>query len=53
MSVVERLLLLCHGKDPNLGRNSLTIEAAFIIANLLAMMGGAAVFVAIRRRWRG
>jgi protein SCO1 len=53
VGVVERLLLLCHGKDPNLGRNSLTIEAAFVIANLLTMMGGAAVFMAVRRRWRG
>lgn len=53
VGVVERLLLLCHGNEPNLGRYSLTIEAAFIITNLLAMMGGAAVFVAIRRRRRG
>jgi protein SCO1 len=53
VTLIERLLLLCHGEDSNLGRNSLTIEAAFIIANLLAMMGGAAMLVAIRRRWRG
>lgn len=53
VGLVERLLLLCHGKDPNLGRYSLTIEAAFILANLMAMAGGAAAFVAIRRRRHG
>jgi protein SCO1/2 len=53
VNVVERLLLLCHGKDPKLGRYSLTIEAAFIIANLMAMAGGVAVFVVIRRRRGG
>jgi protein SCO1 len=53
VGLVERLLLLCRGKDPNLGRYSLTIEAAFIVANLMAMAGGAAVFIAIRRRRRG
>ena len=52
VGLVERLLLLCHGKDPNLGPYSLTIEAAFIVANLMAMAGGAAIFVGIRRRWR-
>ena len=53
VSIVERLLLVCHGKDPNLGRLILTIEAAFIVANLMAMAGGAAAFVAIRRRRGG
>jgi protein SCO1 len=53
VGVVERLLLLCHGNNPHLGRYSLTIEVTFIIANLLAMMGGAAAFVAVRRRWHG
>jgi protein SCO1/2 len=53
VGLIERLLLLCHGKDPNLGRYSLTIDAAFIFANLIAMGGGAAVFVAIWRRRHG
>lgn len=53
IGLVERLLLLCHGKGPNLGRYSLTIEAAFIISNLLTVAGGAAVFFAIWRRRRG
>jgi protein SCO1/2 len=53
VGLVERLVLLCHGKDPNLGRYSLTIEAAFIMANLMAMAGGAAAFVVIRRRRHG
>ncbi|MBO0737532.1 MAG: SCO family protein [Alphaproteobacteria bacterium] len=51
--LVQRILLLCHGKDPNLGRHSLAIEAAFIVANLMAMAGGVVVFVMIRRRSRG
>jgi len=50
VGLVERLLLLCYGKDPNLGPYSLMIEAAFIIANLTAVAGGAAVFVTIWRR---
>lgn len=53
VGLVERILLLCHGKDPNLGPYSLMIEGAFIIANLTAMAGGAAVFVAIWRRRHG
>jgi protein SCO1/2 len=53
VGLVERLLLLCHGKDPNLGPYSLMIEGAFIIANLIAMAGGCAVFVAIWRRRHG
>jgi protein SCO1/2 len=43
-------LLLCHGDTPQLGRYSLAIEGAFVTANLIAMIGGIAVFVAIRRR---
>ena len=53
MGVVERLLLLCHGKDPNFGRGSLTIEAAFILANFAAMAGALGVFAAIWRRRHG
>lgn len=53
IGLVERILLLCHGKDPNLGPYSLAIEGAFIIANLTAMAGGVAVFVAIWRRRHG
>jgi DNA-binding cell septation regulator SpoVG len=47
------LLLLCHGKDPNLGRYGLTIEAAFILANLAVIAGGLGVFVAVWRRRYG
>jgi protein SCO1 len=50
VSLVTRLLLLCHGATPQLGRYSLAIEGAFIVANLMAMVGGVAAFVAIRRR---
>ena len=53
VGLVERLLLLCHGKDPNLGPYSLMIEGAFIIANLMAAAGGAAVFFTIWRRRHG
>jgi protein SCO1 len=49
-SLVTRLLLLCHGDTPQLGRYSLAIEAAFIAANVAAGIGGIAVFAAIRRR---
>lgn len=50
---LTRLLLLCHGADPRLGRYSLPIEAAFIIANLAAMAGSVAVFAAIWWRRHG
>ncbi len=50
---VARLLLLCHGDTPQLGRYSLAIEGAFVVANLLAMIGSIAVFLAIRRRRHG
>jgi protein SCO1/2 len=53
VGLIESVLLLCHGKDPNLGPYGLTIEAPFIVANLVAMAGGGAVFVAIRRRRHG
>ena len=53
VGLVERILLLCHGGDPNLGPYSLMIEGAFIIANLTAAAGGAAVFYAIWRRRHG
>ena len=50
VGLVTRLLLLCHGDTPQLGRYSLAIEGAFVSANLIAMIGGIAVFLAIRRR---
>ncbi len=50
VGLVARLLLLCHGDTPQLGRYSLAIEGAFVSANLIAMIGGIAVFLAIRRR---
>jgi protein SCO1/2 len=53
VGLVTRLLLLCHGHTPQLGRYSLVIEGAFVVANLLAMIGGVAAFVAIRRRRHG
>jgi protein SCO1 len=51
--LVTRLLLLCHGDTPQLGRYSLAIEGAFVAANLVAMIGSIAVFLAIRRRRHG
>jgi len=53
VGLVERILLLCHGKDPNFGSNSLKIEVAFMVANLMAMAGGAAAFFTIWRRRHG
>ena len=53
VGLVQRLLILCHGKAPNFGPNSLIIEAAFIVANLTAMAGGAAAFFTIWRRRHG
>lgn len=53
VGLVKRLLLLCHGDTLQLGRYSLVIEGAFVMANLVAMMGGIAAFVAIRRRRHG
>jgi protein SCO1 len=53
VGLVERFLLLCHGKDSNLGPYSLLIEAGLIIANLAAMAGAAAAFAAIWRRRHG
>lgn len=50
VGLLTQLLLLCHGDTPQLGRYSLAIEGAFVTANLVAMIGGIAVFVAIRRR---
>lgn len=50
VGLLTKLLLLCHGDTPQLGRYSLTIEGAFVAANLATMIGGIAVFVAIRRR---
>lgn len=53
VGLVTRLLLLCHGDTPQLGRYSLAIEGAFVAANLVAMIGSIAAFVAIRRRRHG
>ena len=52
VSLVTRLLLLCHGNTPPLARYSLPIEGAFVVANLMAIIGGVAVFGAIRWRRR-
>jgi protein SCO1/2 len=46
---LTRLLLWCHGDDPQLGRFTVPIEAAFAVANIAAMAVLAVVFVAIRR----
>jgi protein SCO1 len=51
--LVTRLLLLCHGNVPPLGRYSLPIQRAFFVANIMAIIGGVAVFVTIRRRRHG
>lgn len=53
VGLLTQLLLLCHGDTPQLGRYSLAIEGAFLVANLAAMIGVAGVFVAIRRRRNG
>jgi protein SCO1/2 len=53
IGLVTRLLLLCHGDTPQRGRYSLAIDGAFIVANLSAMIGGIALFAAIRRRRHG
>jgi protein SCO1/2 len=50
---LTRLLLLCHGADRHLGRYTLPVEAAFILANLAAFLGAIAVFAAIWRRRHG
>jgi protein SCO1/2 len=53
VGLVTRLLLLCHGDTPQLGRYSVAIEGAFVVANLVAVIGGIAVFAAIRWRRHG
>jgi protein SCO1/2 len=53
VGVLTKLLLLCHGNAPQLGRYTIPIEAAFAVANLLAMVGGLAIFVVIWRRRHG
>jgi protein SCO1/2 len=53
VGLFTRLLLLCHGDTPQIGRYSLIIEAAFIIANLAALTGCIVVFVLISRRRHG
>ena len=53
VGLLTKLLLLCHGDTPQLGRYSLVIDGAFVSANLIAMIGGIAVFLAIRRRRHG
>lgn len=50
---MTRLLLLCHGDTPQLGRYSLAIEAGFVVANLMVIIAGVTVFAAIRRRRHG
>jgi protein SCO1/2 len=53
VNVWTKLLLLCHGDTPRLGRYSLAIEGAFVVANLSAVIVGVAVFFAIWRRRHG
>jgi protein SCO1/2 len=53
VSLVTRLLLLCHGATPQLGRYSLAVEAGFVVANLIVMIAGVTVFAAIWRRRHG
>jgi protein SCO1/2 len=50
---LERLLLLCHGEGAPLGRYTLPVETAFIIANLAAITGAVFVFAMIWRRRHG
>ncbi len=50
---LTRFLLWCHGDDPQLGRYTVPIEAAFAGANVAAMAVLAGVFVMIRRRRHG
>lgn len=50
---LTRFLLWCHGDDPQLGRYTLPIEAAFAGANVAAMAVLVGVFVVIRRRRHG
>jgi len=47
---LTRFLLWCHGDDPQLGRYTVPIEAAFAVANVAAMAALVGVFVTIRRR---
>ena len=53
VGVLTRLLLFCHGDTQPLGRYTLPIEAAFVVANLATITAGLAVFTAIRRRRHG
>lgn len=53
VGLVTRLLLLCHADGAPIGRYTVTIEAAFILANLAVIAGGLGVFVAIWRRRHG
>ncbi len=50
---LSRLLLWCHGDDPQVGRYTVPILAAFTIANLGAMAGAVVVFGTIWRRRHG
>lgn len=50
---LTRFVLWCHGADPLIGRYTVPIEAAFVIANLAALAGAIAVFTAIWRRRHG
>lgn len=47
---LTRLLLLCHVEGLPIGRYSLPIEAAFLVANLAGLTGLIAIFAMIRRR---
>ena len=50
---LTRFVLWCHGDDPQVGRYTVPILAAFTIANFGAMAGAAIVFGTIWRRRHG
>jgi protein SCO1 len=53
IGLVTRLLLLCHADTAQLGRYNRAIEGAFVAANLMTIIGGIVVFLAIHRRRHG
>lgn len=52
-SLLTRILLFCHGEGLPVGRYSLPIEAAFVLANLAATLGIVGLFLFVRRHRRG
>jgi len=47
---VERIVLFCHIRGAPLGRFTVPVLAAFMLADIVAGFGALAIFVAIRRR---